>query len=79
MAGMTDRFELECLLLSGPLRGRRARGWFVNHNDTIVFVSFRSFRQVDASSWERRAAIDFDSDSIAVVDAEFMSEEQPEM
>lgn len=53
-----------------------ARGWSVDHNDTIVFVSFR---QVDASSWERRAAIDFDSDSIAVVDAEFMSEEQPEM
>lgn len=74
MAGMTDRFELECLLLSRPLRGRRARGWSVNHNDTIVFVSFW---QVDASSWERRAAINFDSDSAAVVDAEWCRRNSP--
>lgn len=39
MAGMTDRFELECLLLSGPLGGRRpGAGLSIT---TIRLFSFR--------------------------------------
>lgn len=67
MAGMTDCFELECLL-SGPSR------------DAGVELICRSQRYdwVYTASLKRSAAIEFDSDSAAVVDAE-LPEEQPEV